>query len=223
MKKHLPILVGVALTLGAGVIAVTLLGTGRRLSMTVVEYKRWPHGAMVRLANHGRTTVRYLAEQNGLPMGSPVYVLQKTPEGWPAPSRALEYMRLVTAQRIPGSTTYPVGSVARVMATAGHSNEIFFLRSNAMQPGDRLTSLLVRELKPGQTVEFFIGLEPDAALLRVGTICLLPQGQLERKLEPWLTRIKKWCHMKPIVPGQIEVWCPDSLGVSASGEPVRER
>jgi hypothetical protein len=227
MKKYLPILVGIGLVLGAAIIAIVLLHSRRTLSMTAAEYKRWPYGAMVRLVNHTHTTVRYLAEQNGLPMGSPVYCVQKAPGGWPAPSKILESIKPISVTRISGSRSFPpasLGAVSVLMATASNSTEMFVLRSpKAMQPGDRLTSLLVRELKPGQSVEFFIGLEPDAAPLRVGTICLLPQGKLEQKLRPWLNRVRKWCRMKPTVPGMVEVWCPDSLCVSASGEPIRGR
>jgi hypothetical protein len=50
--------------------------------MTLVEYKRWPHGAMVRLTNGSDKPILYLAERNGLPTGHPIFCLQKTSAGW---------------------------------------------------------------------------------------------------------------------------------------------
>jgi hypothetical protein len=57
------------------------------------------------------------------------------------------------------------------------------------KPGDPLESLLTRDLKPDQTVEFFVRIEPGAAPKRVGTICCVPQS----KLTLASTHAEIWC------------------------------
>ena len=47
--------------------------TRSSVSLTVLEYMRWPHGAMLRLTNGTQTTIRYRAEPTGEP---PVFLIQ---------------------------------------------------------------------------------------------------------------------------------------------------
>ena len=64
-------------TLAACVLVITLVPPRPTVSLTFLEYKRWPHGAMLRLANGTQTTIRYRAEPDG---GPPVCLL-RTPDG----------------------------------------------------------------------------------------------------------------------------------------------
>jgi len=63
--KPLRIVVGVVLAFVVGALAIALLSARPGVSMSLVEYKKWPHGAMVRLTNNTRTTIRYLADYDG--------------------------------------------------------------------------------------------------------------------------------------------------------------
>ena len=90
MKKAVLIAVGLVLTaLAVVILAVSLRYSRPGISMTLVEYKRWPHGAMVRLTNGTMKSIRYLAENNGTPAGYPLLCAQKTSEGWTTPATAL--------------------------------------------------------------------------------------------------------------------------------------
>jgi hypothetical protein len=173
MKKPIPILVGLVFALAVGALVVSLVSARPRVSMTLVEYKRWPHGAMLRLTNGTQTTIRYLAERNGTPAGSPILCVQKTSNGWTTVSVAV---------RTAGTFQDPI---------TGKSMEAFYLLNLAAppKPGDPLESLVTRDLKPDQTVEFFVRIEPGAAPKRVGTICCVPQS----KLTLASTHAEIWC------------------------------
>jgi len=188
-------LVGLVLALAAVALVIGLLSARPgRVSMTLVEYTRWPHGAKLRLTDGTQKTIRYVAERNGTPAGCPILCLQKTSNGWTSASATLRTLSVVNPiTRIP--------------------TEEFFLFDPAAppKPGDRVASLLTRNLIPGQSVEFWFRLEPGASPKRVGTVCCVPPSELRRKLQPWLDRIEQWCRIKPTPAGQVRVWCPNSL------------
>jgi hypothetical protein len=195
MNRPVPILIGLALALAIGALVISQLSARPGVSMTLLEYRRWPHGAMLRLTNGTDRTIRYLAEHDGLPMGCPLLCVQKTSNGWSTAS--------VTVRR----------SIFRDPITA-RTNEFLSLFDPAAppKPGERIYSLLTRELKPGRSADFFVRVEPGAAPKRIGTVCIVPQSKLTAEFQPWLSRIRQWCRMKTTtVPGQVEVWCPESL------------
>jgi hypothetical protein len=188
-------LVGLVLALAAVALVIGLLSARPgRVSMTLVEYTRWPHGAKLRLTDGTQKTIRYVAERNGTPAGCPILCLQKTSNGWTSASATLRTLSVVNP-------------ITRI------TTEEFFLFDPAAppKPGDRVASLLTRNLIPGQSVEFWFRLEPGASPKRVGTVCCVPPSELRRKLQPWLDRIEQWCRIKPTPAGQVRVWCPNSL------------
>jgi hypothetical protein len=162
--------------------------------MTLVEYTRWPHGAKLRLTNGTQKTIRYVAEHDSTPAGSPILCVEKTSNGWTTAS--------VTIQ-----------SITALNPITRQTTEAFLLFDPAAppKPGDRRVSMLTHDLRPGQSVEFWYRLEPGALPKRVGTICCVPQSALMKKLQPWLDRIEQWCRIKPTPAGQVRVWCPNSL------------
>ncbi len=172
--------------------------------MTLVEHRKWPHGAILRLSNNTARTVRYVAEPNETPMGAPVLRIEKTSAGWSSGSVTIDAARVWTG-RIPGT------------------NEVLFIKPPLPNPGGRLVTLLTRELRSGESVDFFVYLQPRAPPVKCGTICLLSQSKLAQRLEPWISRVKQWCRVKKKLPGQIEVWCQEPLAVSESGEPLATR
>ena len=193
--KRVPIAVGLVLAFVVGAFAIALLSARPGVSLTLVEYKKWPHGAMVRLTNRTQTTIRYLAEHNDLFLR-----VQKTSNGWTTASTALS------------SVMFPD-------PRTGKTNEYFF-PDVTRRLGEGVASVSARELKPGRSAEFWVWLEPGASPIRVGTICFVPQNQLMKTLRPSLDRIKRWCRIKTTLPGQMEVWCPTPLYMPSSARPA---
>ena len=203
MKRQVAIRAGIALALVVSTLVISLLCLrGPGVSMTLLEYRRWPQGVMLRLKNDTQTTIRYLAERDATPMGSPILCAKKTSNGWSNTGATV-------------STVWLVDPVTKKM------DQGLFLTRGPPKAGDHFESLQVRDLRPGQSVDFFVWVEPGASPERIGTICLVPQSEFARKLQPWLLRIKKWCRMQMRLPGQVEVWCPDSLYIPPLGESSR--
>src|SRR5260370_3214711 len=199
--KPLRIVVGVVLAFVVGALAVALLSARPGVSMTLVEYKKWQHGAMIRLSNNSRTTIRYLADYDGSSSaGSLLFRVQKMSNGWTTAST-------------------PIKSMLFPDPRTGMTNEYFFSAEN-VKPGESLRTFLTRDLKPGRSAEFWVWREPGASPIRVGTICLVPQSKLAARWQPWLARIKGWCGIKATVPGQIEVCCPTSLHTPSPVQPA---
>jgi hypothetical protein len=73
MKMSLPAaLVGclLALALAAWVVGLLLPRSGQ-VSITLVKFTRWPHGAMLQLPNGTRNTIRHLAERDFVALRPP--------------------------------------------------------------------------------------------------------------------------------------------------------
>jgi hypothetical protein len=196
MRKRGFILFGIVAAAIAGGIVFSLIRSRERVAMELVSYQRWPHGAMIRLTNGARTTITYLAEPNGTPAGGPLLCLQSTPMGWSNQSAVLE-------------------SVSAFDARTGKSSPMYVFSYSAAPPtaGASLYGPQMRNLKPGQSAEFFVSLEPDALPKRVGTIYVVEQGRLAQKLQPWLDNMRQRLHFKARPPGK-EVWCAELLSVS---------
>lgn len=205
MKSPVAIWFAIVLALAASTFLVLRLCLRPGVSMSLLEYRRWPHGAVLRLKNDTRVTIRYLAEENGLPFGNPLLRVTNTTNHWSGSRSNLRSSPLLDPR------------------TRKVTREVFFLAPDTPRAGDRIESLLDRELKPGHNVDFFVRVEPGASPQRIGTICLAPQSELAKKLQPWLSRIKHWCGMQITVPGQFEVWCPQPIWLPLSVETSRYR
>jgi hypothetical protein len=204
VKRRLAILIALGLALALGALTIWRLSATPGVSMSLVEYKRWPHGAMVRLTNASETAVRYFAQHDETPAGGPILCLRKTPTGWTNASGTLKTimgMDIKTKKII----------------------ELFYLTDHMSSPGygTRLDVPWSRELKPGKSVEFFIRLEPGESPRRMGTVCHRPPSKLASKLHPWIFGAKKWLGFKTAVPGQFEVWCPQELFIASPQDSPR--
>jgi hypothetical protein len=60
-------------TFTACVLAIMLVSPRPAVSLTFLEYKRWPHGAMLRLTNGTQITIQYRAEPDS---GPPVFLMR---------------------------------------------------------------------------------------------------------------------------------------------------
>ena len=194
-------MIGLMLALVLGTFAIVLLPKRPAVSMTFVKYARWPNGAIIRLTNGTGNPIRYLAEGNGTPAGSPVLCRQKTSNGWTDLSPGMN-----------SSTT---------LNPSTGKMEAYFWIGPAGKPTLRgpQVSVSTRSLKPGHCAEFFIRLEPDAVPKQVGTVCIIPQSEFAKVCQPWLLRIQQWCRIKPTTLGQIEVWCPEQLQLPPPAQP----
>ena len=200
MKKLIPISFGLLLASGGFALAISLLSGRQVVSLTLLEYRRWPSGAMLRLTNGTQTSISYLAERNGTPAGYPVLSLNKTSSGWTNTSPAIKTESFLD----PRSRKFIQFYKADYGASSQSANHVY--------------NLLSRDLKPGQSVDFFVWLEPGALPRRVGTICCVPQSKLAEKMHSWLVRAGRWLGITTAAPGQMEVWCPKPLYLSSSGQ-----
>lgn len=196
MKRVILIIVGLVIVWVACALTISRVSARSKVTLTRVEFTRWPHGAVLRLANDTRTSIRYLAEPNNTPAGGPVLCQEKTSTGWTNRSNTVKALRVFN----PRTKKFTEG---------------FILVEPAYKTGDRMESLLNRELRPGQSVVFFVRLEPGASPKRIGTVWYVPRSEFMRNVEAWLFRIKQWCGIKPTPSGQLEVWCPESLHLVA--------
>lgn len=201
MRQSRVILGCLVLGLAAAILLVALRASRSDLSMTLVEYRRWPHGATLQLANNSERTVRYLMEPNATPAGGPLLREQQTSEGWLDQS----------------SFTVRRGLLWDVRTAT--SSEAFALEDAwPPLPGQRRVATIAHdtELKAGERVRFFVRLEPDGSPVRVGTVCVLPESPIVKKVRPYLNRWKKWVDVDSIFPRLRQVWCVEPLQVSSS-------
>ncbi len=77
MKSKLIKSLAVVGVVAACTLVVTLIPVRSTVSLTCLEYKRWPHGAMLRLTNGTQMSIWYRAQPNDR---APAYVL-KAPDG----------------------------------------------------------------------------------------------------------------------------------------------
>ena len=188
------ILVAVVLT---GVLVIAFVPGRQRVSLTLLQYQRWPHSATLVLSNDTRRTITYLTDQGG-----GIFLFQyKTPEGWT-------------------NASIPITSVMVMDRVGGALKPGYIFADPAipLKPGTGASTVRIRELKPGQSVQVHVGVVPDRPPMRVGIVCCVPQGAVAKRLGPWVGKVKKWCHVKSKPPGQIEVWCSEPLQVSAKPE-----
>jgi hypothetical protein len=191
VKKRMVIWAAVAMAVLIGVLVIVFVSERERVSLTLLHYRRWPHGATLKLSNDSRRTITYLTDQGG---GITLF-LQKTPDGWT--NAPIPITSTMGWDNFDGQSTTISHYVFTIPAMSGPTD---FLRS--------------RELKPGQSAEVYAGLEPDGLPVRAGVVCCVPQGAVAQRLGQWIGRVKQWRHVKSTPPGQIEVWCSEPLQVS---------
>jgi len=187
VKKRVVIWAAVAMAVLIGVLVVVFVPGRERVSLTLLHYRRWPDGATLKLSNDTGRTITYLTKQGG----SATLFLKKTADGWTnAPLPVIPEMELSDAP-------------------SAKFIQVFVLDSSSPRELGRS-----RQLKPGQSAEIYVGLEPDGLPMRVGVVCRIPQGPVAQRFGKWIWWIKQRCHLKSTPPGQIEVWCSEPLQVS---------
>ena len=121
MKKRVIAMVSLPLALGALLIWFLSSLPGAGVSLTLVKYTRWPHGATLQLTNRTQRTITYVADS--------VLSLQKTPSGWTNTSLSV---KTETAWSLAPSGLAPL------------TNKHFFYVSESTGPpkaGDRISTL----------------------------------------------------------------------------------
>jgi len=194
VKKPVVIWTLAAVMVLIAVLVIAFVPGQQRVSLTLLNY-RWSHGAVLKLSNDSRRTIIYLTDRDG---GVSLF-MQKTPGGW-------------TNTSIPMTRGMINFNPATGVATP--TELWFYYRSSS----PRIESARSRELKPGQSAEVYVGLEPDGLPTRVGIMCYVPLGPVEQRMGQWIWWIKQRCHMKSRPPSEIEVWCSEPLQVSAKPE-----
>jgi hypothetical protein len=168
VKKPFLVWLLVAVVVLIGALVITFVPGRERVTLTLLQDRGWPQGAMLKLSNDTRKTITYLTAHGG----SATLFVQRTADGW-------------TNKPLPGD--YP---------------GIPWITPR-------------RELKPGQSAEVYVELKLFRPPVRAGVVCWVPQGPLAQRVGRWVGWLKEQCHLKSREPGQIEVWCPESLQVSA--------
>ncbi len=199
MKKSFVLIGAVCMLLIVGLV-ILMFAPHHGVTMELVKYTRWPSGAMIRLKNESRSTIRYLAERDGTPMGSPLYHIKKGEKTNPAP----------------GS----VRTTTIVNPRTGKPTEVvFFFNSLPVQdPGNQVPSSMVCDLLPGRSVEFFIRIEPGELPQQIGTIYFFRQVKVPKQIQALLVSVKRFFGIRYDSPGQAEVWCREPLSVPLTGE-----
>jgi hypothetical protein len=204
MKRSVVIGVIVGMALLTVVIAIAFVPAREPVSLTLMQYHRWPHGATLKLTNNSKKNIGYLTDLGGYTLGAytPILFCQKTENGWTNTSPPISPSPNVTFIAQPSG--FVVGSTNKFYSMGIPGTNAGFMR--ALQP---------REIKPGRSAELYVSLEPDGPPIRVGTVCIIPQGKLAQQFGQWMVHIKRWCYLKSNPPGQVEVWCNEPLQVSS--------
>jgi hypothetical protein len=188
VKKPVVIWTLVTVVVLVGVLVVVFVPGRERVFLTLLHYRRGPDGATLKLSNETGKTITYLTAQGG----SATLFVQKTADGW-------TNMPIPVIPEMESADAVSANPIAEFVFPLSSSMD--FERS--------------RELKPGQSAEIYVGLEPDGWPMRVGVVCRIPQGPVAERMGKWVGWLKERCHLKSRPPGEIEVWCSEPLQVSA--------
>jgi hypothetical protein len=196
-KKSVQISIAIGLALVVGISVIVVVAASEPLSLTFLEYQ--PLRAKLKLTNHSGKTITYLTDYSG----GAALVLPTSSARWTNSSR--ELIRGTGMDGATGKTTpfYIYGDPG-------------FMTNG---PPDNFKILHHNDLKPGQSAELYAWLQADGSPIRVGTLCIVPQGKLAQQFGRWLNRVKRWCRMKTTPPGVVEVWCSQPLQDPSSLRP----
>jgi hypothetical protein len=232
MKQRRLILVSLASIAAAFVLLFVLVSPRPGISLTLLEYQRWPHGAMLLLSNGTPATIRCVSAANDTPGGDPLLCTQKTPNGWINSSLAVQAMSVTNSPKIQFLNPQTGKQQQFLNPQTGKQQQLLNSRTGKQpqflfvvnpgpgpKPGGPVFTLQSREIGPGESVKFFVRMEPGEPPRKVGTFCYLPQNALQTKLQPWLFRLQQWCGMKPRLAGQREIWCPALLSTPPEPDP----
>jgi len=188
VKKRVVIWTVVAVAVLMGVLVIVFIPGRERVFLTLLRYRRWPDGATLKLSNDTGRTITYFTKQGG----SATLFVTKTADGW---------------------TNTPLPIIPEMeIADARSASSMHVLVIDSSSPRELGRS---RQLKPGQSAEIYVGLEPDGLPMQAGVVCRIPQGAVEQRFGKWIWRIKQRCHLKSRPPGEIEVWCSETLQLTA--------
>jgi hypothetical protein len=201
VKKPVVVWTIVAVVVLTAVLVIAFVPGRERVSLTLSHYRRWPHGATLKLSNNTRRTITYVTYQSGFASLSQ----QKTPDGWTNTS-----IPMSSVYDFPQRTTLPIEP----------KTYAFVYPASPVTKDYRVELARSRELKSGQSAEVYVELEPDGLPVRAGVVCRVPQGSVAQQIGKWVGWLKQWCHLKSRPPGEIEVWCSEPLQVSAKPERV---
>jgi hypothetical protein len=189
VKKRVVIWTAVGVAVVIGALVVIFVPGRERVSLTLLRYRRGPDGATLKLSNDTARTITYFTKQGG----SATLFVTKTADGWTnAPLPIIPEMEIADARSAKSMHLFVIDA---------SSSPIELGRS--------------RELKPGQSAEIYVGLEPDGLPMRVAVVCRIPQGAVAQRFGKWIWWIKQRCHLKSRPPGEIEVWCSEPLQLTA--------
>src|SRR5690242_5153549 len=90
MKRSVVISAAVGVLL-IGVCVVLFVPAREPLSLTLLNYRRWPHGATLRLTNNTTKTITYLTDWGAY---TPVLFRQKTGNGWSTSAQVMSQLRV---------------------------------------------------------------------------------------------------------------------------------
>jgi hypothetical protein len=189
MKKRALMGIAIAVVVLAGISVNVFVSAREPISLTFLEYQ--PLRARLRLTNNSDKTITYLTDFSG---GAGL-TLPQTSTGWANSSR--ELLRATGTDAATGETT-PI----YIYADLGFT-------TNGTRGNGKI--LHPKELKPGESAEIYASLQADGSPIRVGTLCIVPQGKLAEQFGRWMDCVKRWCQMKSAPPGVVEVWCAQPL------------
>jgi hypothetical protein len=181
--------IAIGLALLAGISVIVFVTARKPISLTFLEYQ--PLRAKLKLTNNSSKTITYMTDY----FGGAALVLPKTSAGWTNSSR--ELLNGAMMDGLTGKTT-----PFHIYADAGYMTNGSRSHTESLQPKD---------LKPGQSAEIYAWLQADGSPIRVGTVCIVPQGKFAQQFGRWINRVKDWCHVKSTPPGLVEVWCAAPL------------
>jgi len=172
-----------------GISVIVFVSACETISLTFLEYQ--PLRAKLRLTNNSGKTITYLTHYSG----GAALVLPKASRGWTNSSK--ELIKATGSDLATGGTT-----PFYIYADAG------FMTNGS--PGDSKI-LHAKDLKSGESADLYAWLQADGTPIWVGTLCIVPQGELAQQFGRWMDRVKRWCRMRTLPPGVVEVWCSQPL------------
>ncbi len=98
MKKRAFIGIAIVVVVLIGVLAIILAPARESISLTLLQYHRWPHGATLKLTNNSRKNIAYLTDFGCYTPGAytPILFCRKTENGWTNTSPPISPYPMIT-------------------------------------------------------------------------------------------------------------------------------